>query len=40
MTPTVTTVFNKVMGVLICAIAFEFMPDGIAGHFPDLLTIH
>lgn len=35
-----TIIFNKVMGLIICAIAFEFVLDGIAGHFPDLATLH
>lgn len=39
-TPSVTRIFNKIMGLLVCAIAFEFMMDGIAGHFPFLTTIH
>ncbi len=36
----VTIIFNKIMGLIICAIAFEFILDGIAGHFPQLETIH
>ena len=36
----VTIIFNKIMGLVICAIAFEFILDGIAGHFPQLETIH
>ncbi len=39
-TPSVALVFNKVMGLIIAAIAFEFIMDGIAGHFPSLGTIH
>ena len=35
-----TIIFNKVMGLIICAIAVEFILDGIAGHFPGLNTIH
>ena len=35
-TPNVTLIFNKVMGLLIAAIAFEFMLDGITAHFPIL----
>ena len=35
-----TIIFNKVMGLVICAIAFEFILDGIAEHFPQLVTIH
>ncbi len=37
---TATLIFNKVMGLVILAIAFEFILDGIAGHFPQLVTIH
>lgn len=37
-TPNVTLIFNKVMGLMIAAIAFEFMFDGIATHFPALGT--
>ena len=39
-TPTVSILFGRVMGLIICAIAFEFILDGVAGHFPDLRTIH
>jgi len=39
-TPNMALVFNKVMGLLVAAIAFEFIMDGIAGHFPDLNTLH
>lgn len=35
-----TIIFNKVMGLIVCAISVEFILDGIAGHFPELLTIH
>lgn len=37
---SVRVIFNKVMGLIICAIAFEFVMDGVADHFPDLRTIH
>lgn len=37
-TPNVTLIFNKVMGLLIAAIAFEFILDGIAAHFPALTS--
>lgn len=37
---TTTTIINKVMGVLLLAIAVEFILDGIANHFPQLLSIH
>ncbi len=39
-TPSVALIFNKIMGLVICAIAFEFIMDGIAGHFPLLVTLH
>ena len=39
-TESTTVVFNKVMGLIVAAIAFEFVMDGIAGHFPQLTTIH
>lgn len=39
-TPNIALIFNKIMGLLIAAIAFEFVMDGIAGHFPLLETIH
>ncbi len=38
--PQTTYIFNKVMGLVIAAIAFEFMMDGIAEHFPGLESIH
>ncbi len=38
-TPNVTLIFNKVMGLLIAAIAFEFIFDGIAAHFPALTAV-
>ncbi len=37
---TATLIFNKVMGLVILAIAFEFVLDGIAAHFPQLEIIH
>lgn len=39
-TPNIALIFNKIMGLLIAAIAFEFVMDGIAGHFPQMETIH
>ena len=39
-TPNMALVFNKVMGLLVAAIAFEFIMDGIAGHFPNMVTLH
>lgn len=35
--PLTVTVFNRIMGLIIAAIAVEFILDGIAGHFPGLL---
>ena len=35
-----STIFNRVMGLIILAIAFEFIMDGIAAHFPILTTVH
>ena len=35
-----TIIFNKVMGLILCAIAFEFILDGIAVHYPQISTIH
>jgi multiple antibiotic resistance protein len=39
-TPNMALISNKIMGLIIAAIAFEFIMDGIAGHFPALETIH
>jgi len=39
-TKNVQLIFNKVMGLIVAAIAFEFMMDGFADHFPDMVTIH
>ncbi|MEX0956790.1 MAG: MarC family protein [Rhizobiaceae bacterium] len=39
-TKNVQLIFNKVMGLLVAAIAFEFMMDGLAAHFPELVTVH
>lgn len=38
--PLVTTVFNRLMGLIILAIAVEFILDGVAAHFPGLETVH
>jgi len=35
--PVTVTVFNRIMGLIIAAIAVEFILDGIAGHYPGLL---
>jgi multiple antibiotic resistance protein len=35
-TPNAQLVFSKVMGLLICAIAFEFLAHGIAGKFVQI----
>lgn len=40
MGPTGIVVFNKIMGMLIVAIAVEFVFDGTAMHFPQLVTTH
>ena len=37
---TATIVLNKVMGLIIGSIAIEFILDGIAKHFPGLITLH
>lgn len=36
---TVMTVMSKIMGIIICAIAAEFILYGIAGHFPQVEII-
>jgi multiple antibiotic resistance protein len=33
-------VFNKIMGMIVLAIAVEFLYDGFALHFPGFVTIH
>ena len=38
--PLMSTVFNRVMGLIILAIAVEFILDGFAAHFPGLATVH
>lgn len=37
---TAVIVFYRIMGLIIAAIAVEFILDGIAAHFPALGTIH
>jgi len=34
------SIINKIMGVLLAAIAVEMILDGIAAHFPQIITIH
>lgn len=36
----VVLIVNRVMGLIIAAIAFEFLLDGFAAHFPGIETIH
>jgi len=35
-----STIFNRIMGLIVLAVAFEFIMDGIAEHFPILGTVH
>ncbi|NQW02276.1 MAG: MarC family protein [Rhodospirillales bacterium] len=35
-----TLIFNKIMGLVVCAIAFEFILHGLAEHFPQLVPAH
>lgn len=37
--PNATLILNKIAGLVLCAIAFEFLFHGIAGHFPQLEII-
>jgi len=37
---TATIICNRIIGLIISAIAFEFILDGIAGHFPAIETVH
>jgi multiple antibiotic resistance protein len=37
---TTTAILNKIMGILLAAIAVEFILDGIVAHFPQLTSIH
>ncbi len=36
----VTSVLNRVMGLILGSIAVEFILDGIVAHFPQLISIH
>ncbi len=38
--PTTTMIISRVMGLIIASIAIEFIFDGLADHFPQILTIH
>ncbi len=38
--PLTSTVFNRVMGLIVLAIAVEFILDGLAAHFPNLGSVH
>lgn len=33
-------VINKIMGMIVIAIAVEFLYDGFALHFPEMVTVH
>jgi hypothetical protein len=37
---TAVLLFNKVADLAVPAIVFEFIPGSIAGHFPQLVTVH
>ncbi len=39
-TPTAALAFNRIMGLVIMAIAIEFILHGLGGHFPDLNIVH
>ena len=39
-TDTVNNVVSRVMGLVLVAIAVEFMLHGLAGHFPGLGIVH
>jgi len=38
-TPTAALAFNRIMGLIIMAMAIEFVLHGLAGHFPDLNVV-
>jgi len=40
LTPAVMTAFNRIMGLIVVAIAVEFIFHGFAGHFPDVRILH
>ncbi len=35
-----TSIFSRLMGLMVLAIAFEFIMDGLASHFPILKAVH
>jgi multiple antibiotic resistance protein len=37
---TTMIIANRIMGMIIASIAIEFIMDGIAGHFPQLMILH
>jgi len=39
-TEPVSNVFNRLMGLIVTAIAVEFILHGLAGHLPDLTILH
>ncbi len=39
-TETVSNVFTRLMGLIVAAIAVEFIVHGLAGHLPDLTILH
>jgi multiple antibiotic resistance protein len=39
-TETVSNVFNRIMGLIVTAMAVEFILPGLAGHLPELNILH
>jgi multiple antibiotic resistance protein len=39
-TPGAALAFNRIMGLIMMAIAIEFILHGLGGHFPDLNIVH